>query len=394
MNKIYYYLIAKPRYKKEGYKKPNIVEKLEKYFKMPNIHLQFSTLPKLGINPKFDYKNPIGIYTYPLIHYKFKKEVFNKLNNKEEYSWDMRRNYKLKALERIFPLVPAYSKYILIIKANLTKEKSYTQNNYSKDMEKLQNIAEEYAIPKEYFKIILMTGKASNKQNTPFSEMWNVSRLLSLTIAKFRIPSKRSLFSTFLDFFKSKEAIKYRYFLRQERISKVSVKIWNKLLRKIGYYGFEDTSGILHENEPKQSVILNMKYSKLIDIISLDEIYGKEGRYRENILNILEINTYIENVVSKSNSKISKTWVLLVLKEYILKDMKAEIIKNYKPTSKDTIEVQDAAKYKEDLFKINLTPYFKIKVNTIIEYIDSLKGKSAKNVLKMSFSKVEKLSKL
>lgn len=55
---------------KEGVKLPDMVELLERYSvgedMIPTHFITFTSLHKVGINPKSKYKTPIGIYTYPL----------------------------------------------------------------------------------------------------------------------------------------------------------------------------------------------------------------------------------------------------------------------------------------------------------------------------------------
>src|ERR1700684_4042521 len=46
--------------------KSSAIDILKEYKDRDDIYISFTKIPKIGINPKSDFDNPLGIYAYPL----------------------------------------------------------------------------------------------------------------------------------------------------------------------------------------------------------------------------------------------------------------------------------------------------------------------------------------
>ena len=72
-------------------KKIPVIQALEKYSKSPAFFIHFSNAEKVGINPKFNYENVIGVYSYNL------KEFFMNLLTKDDvFATDAKNIFVLK----------------------------------------------------------------------------------------------------------------------------------------------------------------------------------------------------------------------------------------------------------------------------------------------------------
>lgn len=72
-------------------KKIPVIQALEKYSKSPAFFIHFSNAEKVGINPKFNYENVIGVYSYNL------KEFFMNLLTKDGvFATDAKNIFVLK----------------------------------------------------------------------------------------------------------------------------------------------------------------------------------------------------------------------------------------------------------------------------------------------------------
>jgi hypothetical protein len=58
----------------------DFIERLKKYYNQDNVYIHFSTLKKLGINPRNDHETPHRVYGYP-----FKKGKIDVFANERPY---------------------------------------------------------------------------------------------------------------------------------------------------------------------------------------------------------------------------------------------------------------------------------------------------------------------
>jgi hypothetical protein len=112
-----------------------------------------------------------------------------------------------------------------------------------------------------------------------------------------------------------------------------------------------------------------------------------------NILNVDEVEEYIKSLVPKVDSKIGKRWIMSNLKNYILKKMDANEVRNYKSSKRDSTQIQKAVEYNETIYKINLDHSFKTEVNHIVDYINSLEPLQLKKIIQKPFPILNKQAK-
>lgn len=167
--------------------------------------IHFSDLPKIGINPQSKYDTPIAICGYPLT-----SNIYNQLIDKElPFAQD-------KKYMHLYRVKDAFN------------VDNYTEEKYEEDLNKIleliksnprwkrkinydDSLADQHNIYK------LKSFGYTDREPKPFSTMWNIGRLLCENSRK-----------------------------------------WNGLLRALRYNAIVDLGhGILHPNEPNQTMVLN-----------------------------------------------------------------------------------------------------------------------------------------
>jgi hypothetical protein len=183
--------------------------------------IHFTDIPKLGINPKYTYNTPQGIYGYPL------REIWSDMINKTiPFRGD--------------------AKYVFLFKFKgnryLDIEK-YSEENYETDIRKLVKLGYKD-------KLFEKTGRSRGK-STYWNNLVQESKLSS---------TDQGIQSCILMNFLRKLSIELKW---QNKTS-----IWTKILLDLGYSAIMDFSGkgVIHKNEPTQAVIFGTKY---IDVIEM-----------------------------------------------------------------------------------------------------------------------------
>lgn len=192
-------------------------KKLDAYKEDPFVFVTFSTIPKLGINPKNDFDTPTGIYGYPL------------------YGGIDSGKISVFATDRPYALVfrPTNPDKIL----NFA---TYTEEDYNKDIIKLKNYFTGFPNDSIYHN----AKSNAYQQDKPSSWIWNTLKDLSDTIKMDREHKTSSQFQ------------------------------WNQIMYNIlGYEGAYDSAGesIIHENEPFQAVFFRTNTVELIELINKTE---------------------------------------------------------------------------------------------------------------------------
>jgi hypothetical protein len=188
---------------------------LEKYANDPSIYVSYTNLPKIGINPKFDFGTPLGIYAYPLRNMWF----------------DIKSNDVPFGGNR---------KYIQILKAGPSVIKAETYNNFEADCRKLYDLYGKEFIskykdasdPEKIWKFFVdhASQDAEHYHNgtMPIVHLWGLTHKL----ANFLAPDQRSGLTV--------------------------VTKWNSIFRALGYGGISDGGmGLIHANEPAQVIFFS-----------------------------------------------------------------------------------------------------------------------------------------
>lgn len=212
-------------------KRSDALEVLAKYKDDPTIHISYTVLNKVGINPKSEFPDtPIAVYTYPL------KQIWRDI--KKEGVGNVR-----------FAAVNA--KYIQIIKEKrkpLFDVSKYTKSMLDKDLKKLSK-----KIPIETINeaISSLSGRGYNdtaKRSKPFLYL----RVLLYTIGSI---------------------------LRKRNIAAfMSVQLIG-----LGYSGFSDRKGRgeIHSAEPIQAFFLSNAFYSVVDVIDIKSLDLKDMSRRE-----------------------------------------------------------------------------------------------------------------
>ncbi len=216
----------------------------------PRAALHFGKFPKLGINPRSQYKTPIGIYGYPLTPTIYKQFL----------------NFEL-------PFV-ADNPYIVLFEfgGKVLNFYNYSQEELEADIEKLYHLAgetppsDEQIIKWQSETIINPFARATDPQ-------WTIWRTINRAKATaFELGTAGSQFMNITRLLANQDA-----------------KKWNVLLRRLGYDVLVDEGrGFIHSNEPTQMVILNPSVVNVVDIFDnfmyiMEEVESKTTGHREKL---------------------------------------------------------------------------------------------------------------
>lgn len=200
-----------------------------------------STGAKIGINPRSTYHTPTGIYSYPISHV-IDKKGYVEFGQDRPYVWILEAVQPILDLDtiQVEEIGPLNLKVISILGVS---------EHFG---EVLIDYAADYARPKisaAYF--------------------WNLLRLGS------RVDQDKA------SFLETKEDIEeYLDNLNTDKASRPAQ--WNKLIRQLGYGAVHDSRGIIHPNEPVQTVFMSMKALKVVKLIHNIEPSSTQQAYEQN----------------------------------------------------------------------------------------------------------------
>ena len=272
-------------------------EQLKQYKNNPNIFISFTEINKLGLNPLSEYDTPLGIYCYPL------QVVWN--------TYNVDKNKSLKELP-----FQSRTPYIQVFewngKGTFLKDiyRDYNQSTLRNDIARIKELSTsgelDGILSYDTFDIDEIIDKAirTSYDNSPASHFFNICRLL--TASKSKTVTKRVDGKSYFPDIK-------------EITPSQSARIWNTLLRKLGYAGFQDNGhAIIHENEPEQAVFLSMEYIHKLDTILNNDYETKQNihikpKINPNGITLVGIVEGNKLFVSPKNSENSLSWEDAVL---------------------------------------------------------------------------------
>lgn len=210
-------LTEKTRYEKETGKKFDLAEEIEKYVSEgPLVTHAFTmtSIPKVGVNPKSGYKNPIGIYSYPLDRDHFEMLVRDELP---------------------FMSDAPYFSVMKIRDLESPKWLKFTPDG------------RDWASAGTLYKAFSQASSASLEKARDFGKHWKMNRdakIYDLTF--FQVYSLRQ------------DSDDDEEFLRPKKKTQRSNITWTEILRNLGFSGIYDYGmSVLHPNEPTQLVFLD-----------------------------------------------------------------------------------------------------------------------------------------
>lgn len=232
-------------------------EDIFKYADDDDVYISFTDIPfKSGINPRSKYGTPIGIYCYQLM--------------------ESIRYYKVTNKENKFPFA-SDRKYINILKSHanvsiaggLMYSRAYNKYNFDKDLKTLKEWGEKNSSHK--------IGKLINDNINSAIENYEQD-------ARVKIPMG---YMWYILYHISESSI----------IIKKSI-VWNFLLNKIlGYVLIrDDGEGIIHPNEPMQSVFLTTRSFDIIDIIKNTQTSDENSKTFHRLFKLLIKSIKMNNI--------------------------------------------------------------------------------------------------
>jgi hypothetical protein len=212
-------------------KRENALQRLEKWSNDSKIHISYTAIRKIGINPKSKFiDTPLAVYSYPL------KEVWGDIKNEGV------RNVRFAANT---------SKFIFVLQetgSGLKDVSSYTKGNLKSDLKKIRSM-----VPEETY-----VAAEKDVENTHGSESYLPYRYLQYFIYRISLRGKRRTTSGYA--------------------AEIS-----KILSQLGYNGFSDRKGTgqIHQAEEIQSFFISPKAYKVVDVIEIKDIDIKDERIRD-----------------------------------------------------------------------------------------------------------------
>lgn len=218
------------------------VEQLRKYKDDPDIFISYTDIPKIGMNPKYNFDTPMGVYFYPL------QSFWNHFKS----DFEAGRMPKSFATSR---------RYIQIIKSKqrgkqIRDTRTYTEADRKRDFDGLRKLG--YDVDNAFKNI-----PDNMYTESEFGKFWNTINVLTSHITGWDKLGTNKL-----------------------ALAK------NKILRKLGYTFMSEIggTGIIHPNEVSQGFFTSGDNIQLIDVIDRERWKGSPLTTSPDILNTKKWN--------------------------------------------------------------------------------------------------------
>lgn len=216
------------------------------YISQPNLYITFTTVPKVGINPRSEWDTPNGIYTYPLDYY---IQVRGRVQYEGE---DPRYVNILKATDNVLDLnlisTPQYEQLFLRIIRVMNGNPNIKEALFPTD--------DEEAINKNITKFnnaVRLNSKVKNLGG----QFWNLTRVVAMMIKNNQIADILDIFTALYNNYGDSYLEKY---------TKDINNVWSSVFRSIDTNIISDGGlGIIHQNEPTQTYFRSIKSFEVID---------------------------------------------------------------------------------------------------------------------------------
>jgi hypothetical protein len=229
---------------------------LQQYVNKPGYVFSMTVIPRLGINPQYDFDTPLGVYFYIL----------------NDYNVSHLKNDKTFGMER---------DYLHVAKVDMSKVlniQKYTDSDFDKDYKILYKL---------YFNKIVVP---PTFRDTAWGDILSNSDIVFDYVKYTAHPNSQPGTSIF--YLANNIARK----LKKDK----SASLWEHILRvDLGYWGvWDDGSGTIHPSEKSQFVAFNPNVYKEIDIIDNPAIITKNKFYIDSIDDIIKepMVSYINNI--------------------------------------------------------------------------------------------------
>lgn len=234
------------------------VDLLKKYKDDDSYFITFTTIEKVGLNPKSPFSTPVGLYAYKL------KDVYDEL---------VYKNY-------LFGVDRPYVNVIQLQTDRVLKLEDY--NNKNSDLQKLKKIYESE------------TGKSFDDI---LKEFESNNHLL------YSIDTDGKYIYGLMNFISNKIEGK-------TGAVKKSMIYFNRLLRKMGYDVVIDRTGTLHLLQPSQAVFLVPSSYKFVEKI-INKTYSQNEPISASTYWYVGMNPTVDNIILK---RVEDTYKILLIK--------------------------------------------------------------------------------
>jgi hypothetical protein len=214
----------------QAQERSNAINSLVKWASSPDIHISYTTIRKIGVNPKSKFVDtPLAVYAYPL------KEIWSDIQSEGV------RNVRFAANT---------SKFIFVLKERGQKLKDvsdYTKSNLAADLKKIR----EFVSADVYAKTVKAFSKTGGSENyAPYRHLQYFIYRISSTNSKTVAGTAATMSS---------------------------------ILLRLGYSGFTDRRGTgqIHPAEEIQTFFLTPKAYDVVDVVEIKDIDVKDERVRD-----------------------------------------------------------------------------------------------------------------
>jgi hypothetical protein len=224
-------------------RKMGLAERLHQLKNNPNAYIRFTDVPKLGINPAYEYNTPAGLHFYPI------KGIWQALNG----------HSNLHAINLPYA-------HICVMPDDLPgvlQLDQYTKARLLEDIEKLFDLMRPIFNPSCTDISNQFNDDEDDDNSSEVPSLHYLSPLWKPGIAE-RYMWQQFVSEAIKGAIRSTAPVVFWNLTRRAAILSLRVKSgtissrWNKIFRQLGYNGFRDSGlGVIHQNEPCQAVILN-----------------------------------------------------------------------------------------------------------------------------------------
>lgn len=272
-----------------------------------NYGVSMTAIPKLGVNPTTQYNTPVGIYFYPASYYIAQKSTGGFLDFQDDAQYIQIFKFNPdKVLEIDTVNESEYNRYIGLLHSNINSIATLTGASENMIAQKIDEFED--------------NARGSAKIKSYGGYLWYVLWQLSL-------------------FHDNTDS-------RPQAQAKRSSTVWNTLFRLIGVdIIIDNSSGIIHGNEPCQGVVINPRSIQHVNTIENIKPLSPDEAEKTKISNT-------SKVINKPNASISYMFLVTA----IFKNNKPK--ENIKLYAKNTAEAETIANKHwanaEDLIGINV----------------------------------------
>lgn len=216
------------------------------YISQPDLYITFTTLPKVGINPKSEWDTPNGIYTYPLDHY---IQVRGRVKYEGE---DPKYVNIIRATDDVLQLdtmsTTEYEQLFLRLIRLMTGNPNIKEAIFPSD--------DSESINKNITKFSNAV-RLNSKVKGLGGQFWNLTRVVAMMIKHNKVAEILDIFTALHNNYGDNYLQTY---------TKDINNVWSSVFRSIGTNIISDGGlGIIHSNEPTQTYFRSIKSFEVID---------------------------------------------------------------------------------------------------------------------------------